>query len=45
MYQTIDFDIYSEYEEWLESIQTEMRIEIVSVTGFKNSLVVTYKKY
>lgn len=54
MYKTICFITYygdsggivstfHKYKKWLEETQQKQNIEIISVTGLENILVVTYK--
>lgn len=43
VYKTETFHRIAEYQEWLENIQEEISIEIISVVEFSTLLLVTYK--
>lgn len=42
MYKTKSFFYIAKFDDWLEKIQYEKTIEIVSVTNFNDRLLVTY---
>ncbi|WP_159461972.1 hypothetical protein [Salirhabdus sp. Marseille-P4669] len=50
MYKTIMFSdgsysatTYKKYEEWLDEVQKQKKIEIIAVTGLEHVLIVTYR--